>query len=46
MYTESINIGQLSDKAESRRRMLERDMTPEQLYSVIAEEIDEIYANA
>lgn len=30
--------------AESRRQALKRDMTPEQLYSVISEEIDEIYA--
>ena len=34
-----------SDEAESRRRALNRDMTPEQLYSLISEEIDEIYAN-
>ena len=32
--------------AESRRQALKRDMTPEQLYSVISEEIDEIYANS
>ena len=32
-------------KAESRRQALKKDMTPEQLYSLISEEIDEIYAN-
>ena len=32
-------------RAESRRQALEKDMTPEQLYSLISEEIDEIYAN-
>lgn len=31
-------------RAESRRQALEKDMTPEQLYSVIAEEIDEVYS--
>jgi len=41
MCTVSINI----DRAESQRRALNRDMTPEQLYSLISEEIDEIYAN-
>lgn len=30
---------------ESRRQALKKDMTPEQLYSLISEEIDEIYAN-
>ena len=33
------------DRAESRKQALEKDMTPEQLYSLISEEIDEIYAN-
>ena len=28
-----------------RKQALKRDMTPEQLYSVISEEIDDIYAN-
>ena len=32
-------------RAESRRQALKKDMTPEQLYSLISEEIDEIYAN-
>ena len=32
-------------KAESRRQALKKDMTPEQLYSLISEEIDDIYAN-
>ena len=32
-------------KAERRKQALKKDMTPEQLYSLIAEEIDEIYAN-
>ena len=32
-------------RAESRKQALEKDMTPEQLYSLISEEIDEIYAN-
>ena len=31
-------------RAESRRQALKKDMTPEQLYSLISEEIDEIYA--
>ncbi len=32
-------------KAESRKHALTKDMTPEQLYSLILEEIDDIYAN-
>ena len=32
-------------KAESQKLSLSKDMTPEQLYSLISEEIDEIYAN-
>lgn len=32
-------------RAESRMLALKKDMTPEQLYSLISEEIDEIYAN-
>ena len=32
-------------RAENRRLALKKDMTPEQLYSLISEEIDEIYAN-
>jgi hypothetical protein len=32
-------------RTESRRQALKRDMTPEQLYSLISEEIDDIYAN-
>lgn len=34
-----------SDRAESRKQALKKDMTPEQLYSLISEEIDDIYAN-
>jgi len=34
-----------NDLAENRRLALERDMTPEQLYSVVLEEIEDIYAN-
>ena len=37
----SLNTG---NRAE-RRQALKRDLTPEQLYSVISEEIDDIYAN-
>ena len=33
------------DRSESRVQALKKDMTPEELYSLIAEEIDEIYAN-
>lgn len=32
-------------RAESREQLLKKDMTPEQLYSLISEEIDDIYAN-
>lgn len=32
-------------RAESRKKALTKDLTPEQLYSLISEEIDEIYAN-
>ena len=32
-------------RAESRKQALAKDITPEQLYSLISEEIDEIYAN-
>lgn len=35
----------LHSRAESRRQALKKDMTPEQLYSLIMEEIDDIYAN-
>ena len=35
----------INGRAESRRQALQKDMTPEQLYSLISEEIDEIYAN-
>ena len=35
----------LTQRAVSREYALERDLTPEQLYSVISEEIDDIYAN-
>ena len=32
-------------RAVSREYVLERDMTPEELYAVVSEEIDDIYAN-
>ena len=32
-------------RAVNREYALDRDMTPEQLYAVISEEIDDIYAN-
>ena len=32
-------------RAINREYALDRDMTPEQLYAVISEEIDDIYAN-
>ena len=35
----------LHSRAENRRKALKKDMTPEQLYSLIMEEIDDIYAN-
>lgn len=35
----------LLGRAESRKQALKKDMTPEQLYSLISEEIDDIYAN-
>ncbi len=35
----------LLGRAESRKQALKKDMTPEQLYSLISEEIDVIYAN-
>ena len=35
----------LHSRAENRRKALKMDMTPEQLYSLIMEEIDDIYAN-
>lgn len=35
----------LRGRAESRKQALKKDMTPEQLYSLISEEIDDIYAN-
>ena len=36
---------EMTHRAESREYALDRDMTPEQLYAVISEEIDDIYAN-
>lgn len=35
----------MTHRAVSREYALGRDMTPEQLYAVISEEIDDIYAN-
>ena len=45
MVHETVRKEYASDRAESRRQALNRDMTPEQLYSLISEEIDDIYAN-
>ena len=36
---------EMTHHAVSREYALDRDMTPEQLYAVISEEIDDIYAN-
>jgi hypothetical protein len=44
MSHETVRKEYACDRAESRRQALKRDMTPEQLYSLISEEIDEIYA--
>ena len=46
MVLETVRKEYASGKAERRQQALNRDMTPEQLYSLISEEIDEIYANA
>ena len=35
----------MTHRAVNREYALDRDMTPEQLYAVISEEIDDIYAN-
>ena len=35
----------MTHRAVRREYALDRDMTPEQLYAVISEEIDDIYAN-
>ena len=45
LVLETVRKEYALDKAESRRQALKRDMTPEQLYSLISEEIDDIYAN-
>ena len=45
MVHEAIPQDYECGRAESRRQALKKDMTPEQLYSVISEEIDDIYAN-
>ncbi len=36
---------EMTFRAVNREYALDRDMTPEQLYAVISEEIDDIYAN-
>ena len=36
---------EVTHRAVNREYALDRDMTPEQLYEVISEEIDDIYAN-
>ena len=45
MLHKTIRDEYVRGKAESRRQTLKKDMTPEQLYSLISEEIDDIYAN-
>ena len=45
MVHETVRKEYACNRAESRQQALKRDMTPEQLYSLISEEIDEIYAN-
>ena len=45
MVLETVRKEYARGRAESRRQALEKDMTPEQLYSLISEEIDDIYAN-
>lgn len=45
MCTISIDIDEVAVSDVLPRQALERDMTPEQLYSVISDEIDRIYAN-
>ena len=37
-------LANVGSKAENRKQALKRDLTPEQLYSVISDEIDNIYA--
>ena len=36
---------EMTHRAVNREYALDHDMTPEQLYAVISEEIDDIYAN-
>ena len=49
MCTVSVKVveeaREMTHRAVSREYALDRDMTPEQLYAVISEEIDDIYAN-
>ena len=45
MLHETVREEYARGRAESRKQALEKDITPEQLYSLISEEIDEIYAN-
>ena len=45
MVHETIREEYARGRAESRRQALKKDMTPEQLYSLISEEIEDIYAN-
>ena len=45
MLQETVRKEYARNRAESRRQALKRDMTPEQLYSLISEEIDDVYAN-
>ena len=49
MCTVSVKVNEeareMTHRAVSREYALDHDMTPEQLYAVISEEIDDIYAN-
>lgn len=49
MCTVSVKVveeaREMTHRAVNREYALDRDMIPEQLYAVISEEIDDIYAN-
>ena len=45
MLQETIREEYARGRAERRKQALTKDVTPEQLYSLISEEIDDIYAN-
>jgi hypothetical protein len=40
-----VEAHEMTRRAVNREYALDHDMTPEQLYAVISEEIDDIYAN-